>query len=551
MRRLAWGGCALVLVACGGSPSTGDAGGVACETNSDCDDMLYCSGEERCLPSDERADARGCVAGLSPCEGVCDEAADSCPLCGAAADLDSDGHASILCGGSDCDDDDPERFPGNPEVCDAGSHDEDCDPTTFGGRDGDSDGYVDDACCNVGPSGLVCGDDCDDTSAGVSPGDGEACDTRDNDCDGVIDDGVPPGVYYRDLDRDGAGDPNARLEACTPPSGYVLGNSDCDDMNMGRAPTNVETCNGQDDDCDEEIDEDQAGTGANCTVAGASGTCSVGVLVCDAAGTGVRCVARTSATAEECNGQDDDCDTNVDEGVPGVGAPCTAPGTMGACAMGTLRCMGAAGTTCSAGTPSVEACSPVDEDCDGDPINRGQPNGFACLTGEPRGCSVCGMNGTETCVAGCSWSRVCNVGGVGSTVSWAANDPRFQSNVFGYCSSVPGGSRCCDHPGGQPDAYCLTGGGVTLAPATYELRMFGGRGDDMTIEIADTTNGAVRASRAVTTCGAWSERLTFVHPRDAGCANYEFRLRVDGGASGCYEPFVTGVELTRTSDLAL
>ncbi|MBK8591385.1 MAG: putative metal-binding motif-containing protein [Sandaracinaceae bacterium] len=98
-------------------------------------------------------------------------------------------------------------------MCDAGSHDEDCDPTTFGGRDGDSDGYVDDACCNVGPSGLVCGDDCDDTSAGVSPGDGEACDTRDNDCDGVIDDGVPPGVYYRDLDRDGAGDPNARLEA--------------------------------------------------------------------------------------------------------------------------------------------------------------------------------------------------------------------------------------------------------------------------------------------------------------------------------------------------
>ena len=33
--------------------------------------------------------------------------------------------------------------------------------------------------------------------------------------------------------------------------------------------------------------------------------------------------------------------------------------------------------------------------------------------------------------------------------------------------------------------------------------------------------------------------------------DYDYLLRVDGGASGCYEPFVTGVELTRTSDLAL
>ena len=144
---------ALFFAACSG-PSAPADGARGCESDADCDDGRFCTGQERCAPDDARADSSGCVDGTPPCLGVCDEDIDECPVCGAAADLDGDGHAAILCGGDDCDDDDPDRFPGNPEVCDVAAHDEDCDSTTFGERDQDRDGYFARACCNVTPGGT-------------------------------------------------------------------------------------------------------------------------------------------------------------------------------------------------------------------------------------------------------------------------------------------------------------------------------------------------------------------------------------------------------------
>lgn len=104
-------------------------------------------------------------------------------------DCDGDGEAAAECGGNDCDDDDARRFPSATEVCDADDVDEDCDPSTFGGRDGDMDGAVDAACCNVQPGGdLLCGSDCDDDDINVNPSATEICDAADNDCSGAADD---------------------------------------------------------------------------------------------------------------------------------------------------------------------------------------------------------------------------------------------------------------------------------------------------------------------------------------------------------------------------
>ncbi|HJL18296.1 MAG TPA: MopE-related protein [Sandaracinaceae bacterium LLY-WYZ-13_1] len=166
-----------------------DADVTLCGRDQDCDDDAFCT-EHRCAPGAAGADARGCVLTDGPCDPgmACDEERDECMVeeCGDDPDADGDGHESIACGGDDCDDDDPDRYPGNAEVCDADGHDEDCRDDTFAGDDDgdtDGDGFVDAACCN----GADCGDDCDGEDRATFPGARELCNGRDDDCDEAVD----------------------------------------------------------------------------------------------------------------------------------------------------------------------------------------------------------------------------------------------------------------------------------------------------------------------------------------------------------------------------
>lgn len=99
-------------------------------------------------------------------------------------DCDGDGVKSYAFGGSDCDDTDPRRYPGNAEVADFDGHDEDCDPQTIGDLDRDGDGFIDDRVFNIGGAR---GTDCDDTRWFIHPGAAELPNKIDDDCDGVID----------------------------------------------------------------------------------------------------------------------------------------------------------------------------------------------------------------------------------------------------------------------------------------------------------------------------------------------------------------------------
>ncbi|MBO6939210.1 MAG: putative metal-binding motif-containing protein [Deltaproteobacteria bacterium] len=251
----------------GPGPMSADASTV-CASDIDCHDGVFCNGRERCAPESPSADARGCVAAaLRPCpDGVaCNEDLAICGSdCSVEPDQDGDGHDSIVCGGDDCDDFDATRFPGNPEVCDAEGHDDDCDPRTLG-DDMDGDGFVAAECCNTDADGrLECGGDCDDDRSGINPGTPETCNEVDDDCNGLVDDGLTQ-AFFEDRDGDGFGVESSILRACVRPEGYAFFPGDCNDESPTVSPVGVELCDGIDSNCSSgggvDLTEDADGDG--------------------------------------------------------------------------------------------------------------------------------------------------------------------------------------------------------------------------------------------------------------------------------------------------
>ena len=173
-------------------------------------------------------------------------------------DADGDGFVNAALRGDDCDDTDAAIHPDATEVCD--TVDNDCDGRTDEGvtdpfyADTDGDGFGDvsdrvDACVTE-PGRVVDATDCDDTDATAFPGNPETCDTRDNDCDADIDEGVLL-TFYRDVDADGYGDTSDTAYACVAPAGYVAPDGDCDDSEAATSPAMTEIClDGIDNDCD-------------------------------------------------------------------------------------------------------------------------------------------------------------------------------------------------------------------------------------------------------------------------------------------------------------
>ena len=125
--------------------------------------------------------------------------------------------------------------------------------------DRDDDGHGDPdqplLACEAPPAYVASADDCADDDALTWPGASEGCDSVDNDCDGVVDDGAEEQTFYEDSDGDGYGDGAAEVSACAAPEGYTDDDSDCDDSDDGTHPGAGEELDGGDDDCNGEADD--------------------------------------------------------------------------------------------------------------------------------------------------------------------------------------------------------------------------------------------------------------------------------------------------------
>ena len=249
---------ALVLGCNGNKDENPDMDGDGYKLDQDCDDAN----------AEINPDAAEICDGLdNDCDDETDEAAEDAATF--YADSDGDGYgdpdnALVACDqptgyitdNQDCNDTSSLYNPLAEETDCADPEDYNCDGS-IGYEDADGDGWA--AC-----------EECNDGEATANPDQLEVCgDGIDNNCDTLTDDSTSSdaATWYIDYDGDGFGSTGLSVTECEEPTGFVANSLDCDDLHADAYPDDPNTmeddpapenCDGYDNDCDGDVDENDA-----------------------------------------------------------------------------------------------------------------------------------------------------------------------------------------------------------------------------------------------------------------------------------------------------
>ena len=330
------------------------------------------------------------------------------------------------------------------------------------GVDDDCDGKIDEGLTRQCGTGTCLGTEtCTNgvfTGCNAPPVGTEVCNGVDDNCDGVRDGFIERCSEMPPVNGNPAGDP-----ANNPgdPSNNPIPENICH-PGQKTCPANIgppndfgpclgeqqpkdEVCNGLDDDCDNDIDEDTGG--ADCST-----NCGVGTFVCKDGQ--LKCTTTKAIDDETCDGNDDDCDGLIDEDFVCSNPPdcdCTAQNQCNAkeqCINGAVVCRGM--------PTSQESCNCADDDCDGVKDDG----------------ALCGSN--ESCTADCQCAQRCQktefpcpLGKVCHD-DFCVNDPCYLKD----CPPMNGVAQTCQitfHPGVEaPTGACVDKCSVTSCPSTLK-----------------------------------------------------------------------------------